>query len=102
MKSRARKPAGMLDRFRLIYRLRATPSGVHVVQGRVPPRFLAAVRDIAALHQIERGDIECKGAGSRARLRFSPDFPETGRQAIRNVWTPPTSPGPGGGRRASG
>lgn len=92
----------MFDRFRLVYRLRATPSGITVVAGRVPPRFLAAVRDIAALHHIERGEIECKGRGRSTRLKFSSDFPEMGRQAIRNVWTPPTAPGSGGGRRARG
>lgn len=92
----------MFDRFRLVYRLRATPAGIAVVAGRVPPRFLAAVRDIAILHQIERGEIECKGRGRSARLKFSSDFPQTGRQAIRNAWTPPTAPGSGGGRRASG
>ncbi|WP_348765125.1 DUF3634 family protein [uncultured Salinisphaera sp.] len=92
----------MFDRFRLIYRLRATTEGVEVVAGRVPPRFLAAVRDVVRLHGIDRGEIECKGAGRKARLRFSSDFPSKGRQAIRNVWSPPTTPGPGGGRRASG
>ncbi|MES1940721.1 hypothetical protein T5B8_10782 [Salinisphaera sp. T5B8] len=92
----------MFDRFRLIYRLRATPEGIHVVAGRVPPRFLAAVRDIARLHGIDCGEIECKGRARHARLRFSDDFPKTGRQAIRNVWTPPTAPGPSGGRRARG
>jgi hypothetical protein len=92
----------MFNRFRLVYRLRATPAGIEVVAGRVPPRFLAAVRDIAALHHIERGDIECKGGGRNTRLKFSSNFPQAGRQAIRNVWTPPTAPGPGGGSRAQG
>ncbi|WP_353110078.1 DUF3634 family protein [Salinisphaera dokdonensis] len=68
----------------------------------MPARFLSAVRDVIALHHIDRGDIECKGHGRKARLRFSNGFPETGRQAIRNVWTPPTAPGPSGGRRARG
>ena len=92
----------MLDRFRLIFRIRVTPDGATVIHGKAPTRFLSAVRDIIALHRIDRGDIECKGRGRKARLKFSGDFPETGRQAIRNVWTPPTAPGPGGGRRASG
>lgn len=92
----------MFDRFRLTYRLRIDAEGVHVAVGKPPPRFLNAVQDIAALHGIDRGRIECKGAGRHARLRFSDDFPERGRQAIRNVWTPPTGPGSGGGMRASG
>jgi len=89
-------------RFRLIYKLRVEAATVHVVSGKPPARFLADVRDIVALHAIENGDIECKGAHRHARLRFSNDFPARGRQAIRNVWSPPTRPGPSGGSRASG
>lgn len=76
--------------------------GVTVRRGRVGPRFLSAVRDIVRLHGIERGVIECRGLGRHARLHFTQGFPQRGRQAIRNVWQPPTAPGSGGGRRASG
>ncbi|WP_423823112.1 DUF3634 family protein [Salinisphaera sp. SPP-AMP-43] len=93
----------MLDRFRLNYRLVIGPEGqLEIASGRAPQRFVAAVQDIVRLHGIERGAIECKGRGSKARLRFTAGFPERGRQAIRNVWQPPTTPGPGGGRRAAG
>lgn len=93
----------MFNRFRLNYRLVVESGGrVETRAGRPPPRFVAAVRDIVRLHDIERGTIECKGRGASARLRFSGGFPERGRQAIRNVWEPPTAPGPRGGDRASG
>ncbi|WP_158583385.1 DUF3634 family protein [Salinisphaera sp. Q1T1-3] len=93
----------MFDRFRLNYRLVIDDVGqVRVDVGRAPPRFLHDVVDITRLHGIDRGSIECKGAGARTRLRFSNDFPRTGRQAVRNVWQPPSGPGPSGGRRAAG
>lgn len=90
----------MLNRFRLVYKLRVENSRVLVICGRPSAAFVSAVRDIVALHSIASGEIECKGSGSQARLRFGAGFPERGRQAIRNVWSPPTAPGPGGGRRA--
>lgn len=93
----------MLDRFRLRYRLVIRADGtVSADIGRPPPAFVRAVADIAALHAITRGSIECKGQGSRARLHFTHGFPQAGRQAVRNVWQPPAGPGPGGGRRAAG
>lgn len=92
----------MFDRFRLTFRLHIRDGVIQITHGRPPRGFEAAVADIARLHDIHRGYIECKGQGRHARLRFSRDFPERGRQAIRNAWTPPTAPGPGGGRRASG
>jgi len=92
----------MLDRFRLAYRLELSEGRVRVAIGRAPPSFVAAVADVARLHRIRAGRIDCVGEGKRARLRFSHGFPERGRQAIRNVWTPPSAPGPGGGRRAQG
>jgi len=92
----------LFSRFRLVYKLRVTDNGVQIVTGQPGRRFVAAVRDVIALHGVTRGEIECKGRGRHARLRFSDDFPEVGRQAIRNVWAPPTAPGPGGGRRARG
>lgn len=92
----------MLDRFRLTYRIEIRDGWPVTIQGRAPQRFVAAIADIARMHDIRRGRIECKGQGRHARLRFSQDFPERGRQAIRNAWTPPTAPGPGGGNRAQG
>lgn len=93
----------LLDRFRLNYRLIVQAEGhVAIDSGRPSARFVAAVQDIVRLHDIERGAIECKGRGKRARLRFTNGFPEHGRQAIRNVWQPPTAPGSGGGSRAHG
>lgn len=92
----------MLDRFRLTFRLQIRDGVPEVTQGRAPRGFESAVADIARLHDIRHGHIDCKGQGRHARLRFSRDFPERGRQAIRNAWTPPTAPGSGGGRRAGG
>lgn len=92
----------VLDRFRLNYRLSIDADGVHLDFGKPPASFVSAVRDVIALHGVERGRIECKGSGARARLRFTHGFPERGRQAVRNVWQPPTSPGSGGTRRQSG
>lgn len=91
----------MLDRFRLAWRLQIKDGGISVLHGRPPARFLAALADIVKLHGIAQGRIECKGLGKHARLKFTDDFPERGRQAIRNVWTPPTTTRRGGGR-ASG
>lgn len=93
---------GLFDKYRLNYRLSIEPGGqVAVRVGRPSPRFVSAVRDIVHLHGIERGTIECKGRGSSARLRFGDGFPERGRQAVRNAWSPPTTPGGGGSQRAS-
>lgn len=91
----------MLDRFRLAYSLQVKDGALQNKQGNPPPRFYNAVADVVRLHNIQAGVIECKGLGRHARLKFSKDFPERGRQAIRNVWTPPTTTRPGGGR-ASG
>lgn len=92
----------VIGRFKLNYRLRIDASGGRVVAGRPAPDFVRAVRETARLHQIDRGDIECRGTGANARLRFSRDFPNRGRQAIRNVWQEPTRPAPTPGRRARG
>jgi len=92
----------MLDRFRKNYRIEIRQGVPRVDLGRPPGAFVAAVADIARLHSIDRGTLECVGTGRKARLRFSKDFPARGRQAIRNAWSPPTTPGPGGGHRASG
>ncbi|MDN5849648.1 MAG: DUF3634 family protein [Nitrococcus sp.] len=92
----------MLDRFRSVYRLEILDGVVYLKHGNPPHGFVAAVSDVARLHGIKRGQIECLGRGRSARLRFSKDFPERGRQAIRNVWTPPTTPPPSGGRRVRG
>lgn len=90
----------MLDRFRCIYAIDFDAGGARLAQGRPPPGFLGACEDIARLHGIARGRVECRGQGKHARLHFSKDFPERGRQAIRNAWTPPVGPSSGGGRRA--
>lgn len=92
----------MLARFRLNYRLSIDANGVHVDFGRPSQAFVSAVRDVVALHRIDRGQIECKGSGARMRLRFTNGFPQAGRQAVRNVWQPPTAPGSGGNRRQRG
>lgn len=92
----------MLDRFRSVYRLEILGGTVYLRHGKPPQGFVSAVSDVARLHGIRSGQIVCLGYGQSARLRFSKDFPENGRQAIRNVWTPPTTPTPGGGRRARG
>lgn len=92
----------MLERWRLRYRLRFGADGVAVERGRPAPAFVSACRDIARLHGITHGELECRGRGRAARLVFSKDFPARGRQAIRNVWTPPSGPGSRGNKRASG
>ena len=93
----------MLDRFRLNFRLRIDTAGqVHVERGHAPQRFLRELPEVLALFDIRRGAIECKGRGSGMRLRFVDGFPEAGRQAVRNIWQPPTGPGGGGGMRAAG
>lgn len=90
----------MLERFRLNFRVDIRDGVARATHGRPPKSFLVAVNDIVRLHNIRSGQIECKGQGKHARLRFSRDFPERGRQAIRNAWTPPTGPGSGGNRRS--
>ena len=92
----------MLDRFRLTYRLDIEDGQVRVHSGRPPQSFVSAVTDVVRLHRISRGRIECVGQGAGARLRFTHGFPQAGRQAVRNVWTPPTTPASGGNRRARG
>lgn len=92
----------MLERFRLSFRVRIHGGVARVTHGQTSTSFTNAVNDIARLHNIRSGTIECKGQGRHARLHFSRDFPEQGRQAIRNAWTPPTGPGSGGNKRASG
>lgn len=92
----------MLDRFRSAYRLEIVGGAVYLKHGTPPPGFVSAVSDVVRLHDISSGLIDCLGRGRSARLRFSKDFPERGRQAIRNVWTPPTTPPPRGGGRARG
>ncbi|ROO31971.1 DUF3634 family protein [Salinisphaera japonica] len=93
----------MLDRFRLNFRLRIDDDRqIHVQRGKVSPRFLRELADVLALFDIRRGAIECKGRGARMRLIFTDGFPQAGRQAVRNVWQPPSGPGGGGGMRAAG
>lgn len=91
-----------MKRFRLAYRLEIHQGRVRVSRGHPPRSFVSAVADVVRLHGIAGGHIECVGQGSAARLRFTHGFPERGRQAVRNVWTPPTAPGSGGHRRAGG
>lgn len=76
-------------------------AAVTEVAGAVPASFSSACGDIARLHRIPRGRVEIVGRGRHARLRFSRHLPASARQAIANVWTPPSGPGRGGSR-ASG
>lgn len=78
-----------LNRFRKNYALVVSGGRVSIAHGQPPVRFVHEVTDIVRLKCIDTGRIECVGAGRLARLRFSKDFPEHGRQAIRNVWSPP-------------
>ncbi|KAB7627800.1 DUF3634 family protein [Alkalilimnicola sp. S0819] len=89
-----------LNRFRSQWLVEIDTGRARVRRGRPPPGFVSACDDIARLHRIAAGAVECVGSGRHARLKFSGNFPDRGRQAIRNVWTPPTTPGPKGGRRA--
>ena len=61
----------MLDRFRVVYRINVSADGPVVTHGSVPARFLSAVRDVIALHGIERGTIECKGRGRKAPIWYN-------------------------------
>ncbi|WP_156776880.1 DUF3634 family protein [Nitrococcus mobilis] len=92
----------MLSRFQSVYRLEISSRAVYIKHGKPPQGFVSAVSEVVRLHGIDSGLIECLGRGCSARLRFSRGFPERGRQAIRNVWTPPSTPPPKGGRRARG
>ncbi len=92
----------MLDRFRSIYRIDFVDGQPRVRHGRPPFGFVSACGDIARLYGIRSGHVECLGQGRSARLRFSDNIPERARQPFRNVWTPPTAPGPTGGRRMRG
>lgn len=92
----------MLQRFRKLYRIEFGADRIAVALGSPPPQFVAAVSDIARLHGIKQGSVECVGSGRHARLRFSKDCPQRGRQAIRNAWSAPSAPGGSGGRRARG
>lgn len=92
----------MLDRFRLSWRIGIEAGELRALVGRPPVAFVHRLQECLRIHDIRTGRLECKGAGRHARLIFSRDFPQTGRQAIRNAWTPPTRPGPTSGPRRSG
>lgn len=91
----------MLQRFRRRFVVEVNNRRAELSHGRAPDGFVSAVTDIARRHGIQRGRIECRGVGRDARLKFSRGIPDRARQAIRNAWTPPTTPS-GGDRRASG
>lgn len=91
----------MLQRFRRRFVVDITNRRAELTQGRAPVGFVPAVTDIARRHAITKGRIECIGSGRDARLKFSKGIPERARQAIRNAWTPPPTPG-SGTRRAQG
>ena len=92
----------MLDRFRSAYRIDIVDGSARLRHGMPPAGFVSGCSDIARLYGIRQGYVECLGQGRHARLRFSAGIPERARQPFRNIWTPPTTPGPSGGRRARG
>lgn len=79
-------------------RIRFRDCAVAEVAGWVPADFLDGCRDVARLHRIRRGTVRIVGRGRDSHLRFSKDFPDQGRQAIANIWTPPSGDGGGGAR----
>jgi hypothetical protein len=85
----------MLKRFRRRFVIEITNRRADLTQGRAPVGFVPAVTDIARRHGIDKGLIECVGTGRDTRLKFSKGIPERARQAIRNAWTPPPTPGSG-------
>lgn len=82
-------------------RIRFRDGGVAEVAGWVPADFLDGCRDVARLQKLKRGTVRIVGRGRDSHLRFSRDFPDGARQAIANIWTPPSGDG-GGGARATG
>lgn len=54
--------------------------------GTVTRAFLGEVREIAALHGVMRGRVAGVQSGTQIRLEFSDDFPQAGRQQLRNWW----------------
>ncbi len=87
-------------RVRFVVELReGTPE---VRRGDPPSSFVRACADVARLYRLRQGRITGVRTGDGIELRFSDDIPSRAHQPFRNVWTPPPSDGPGGGRRAAG
>lgn len=70
-------------------------------RGRPPGGFVSACTDVARLYGIRRGRIRAVRGRGTVRLTFSKEIPERARQPLRNVWTPPPTGGPGGGRASA-
>lgn len=96
------KRLGLIDWLAAVRgRVRFRDGAISEVTGWVPAGFLNGCRDVARLHRIRRGTVRIVGRGRDSHLRFSRDFPDSARQAIANIWTPPSGDG-GGGTRAAG
>ncbi|WP_043740726.1 DUF3634 family protein [Thioalkalivibrio nitratireducens] len=73
-----------------------------VLRGDPPSAFVRGCSDVARLYRVRRGRIVGVRTAGGIELRFSRDLPERAHQPLRNVWVPPGSGGPGGGRAAGG
>jgi hypothetical protein len=56
------------------------------VDGTVTSAFLARLRDIAAVHGVEAGEVAGYEHEGLIRLRFSREVPEAAQQQMRNWW----------------
>lgn len=57
-----------------------------IVRGRVPPRFVADVRDILGRARADRVTIRARPTDSGGRLEFTGDLDEGTQQRLRNVF----------------
>lgn len=54
--------------------------------GKVTQAFLELVQEVALANHLVRGAVCGYAAGGMIRLTFSTEFPEVGRQQLRNWW----------------
>lgn len=57
-----------------------------IVRGRVPPRFVADVRDVLGRARADRVTIRARPTGNGGRLEFTGDLDEGTQQRLRNVF----------------
>jgi hypothetical protein len=64
--------------------VRAAPS---VTKGSVAPEFLVALDQVCREHDIHTGWLGGVRRRGRVALVFSPQFPASAQQRLRNAWT---------------
>jgi Protein of unknown function (DUF3634) len=69
-----------------VFVLRIREGSPAMVNGQVPPAFVADVADVAHRHGVRSGTIRGYKRDGRVSLRFSRSIPSGCRQGIRNVW----------------